>query len=72
MASITKVYARAFADVVTSRRLDSDKVLAEAKSFAKLMSESKDLREVWDASALTGAETVAPHADRHTHDVRTR
>jgi len=30
------------------------------------------LREVWDASALTGAETVAPHAERHTHDVRTR
>jgi len=52
MASITKVYARAFADVVTSRRLDSDKVLAEAKSFATLMSESKDLREVWDAPSI--------------------
>ena len=29
------------------------------------------LREVWDASALSGAEPVAPHAGRHTHDVKT-
>ena len=40
-------------------------------TFAK-HGDTYTLREVWDASALTGAETVAPHADRHTHDVRTR
>jgi F-type H+-transporting ATPase subunit delta len=52
MASITKVYARAFADVVTDRRLHSDKVLAEAQSLASLMSESKELREVWHAPSI--------------------
>ena len=52
MASVTKVYARAFADVVTDRRLNPDKILVEAQSLAALMSESKELREVWAAPSI--------------------
>jgi hypothetical protein len=40
-------------------------------TFAKI-GNTYTLREVWDASALTGAEAVAPHAERHSHDVRMR
>ena len=57
--------------VMTER--DSPKVAPrqDEVTFAK-NGNTYTLREVWDASALTGAEAVAPHAEHHSHDVRTR
>ncbi len=52
MATVTNTYARAFADVVLDRKLDSNKVLAEAQSLAASVAGSKDLREVWEAPSI--------------------
>lgn len=52
MASVTSIYARAFADVVFDRRLDAGKVLQEAQSLVALFAGSTDLREVWEAPSI--------------------
>ena len=52
MASATNTYARAFADVVMDKRLDARRVLQEAQSVAEMVSQSKDLREVWEAPSI--------------------
>jgi F-type H+-transporting ATPase subunit delta len=52
MASVTSTYARAFADVVFDHRVNTDKVLKEAQSIAALVSENKELREVWEAPSI--------------------
>jgi F-type H+-transporting ATPase subunit delta len=52
MATVTNTYARAFADVVMSTRLDPARTLAEAQQVAALVRESKELREIWDAPSI--------------------
>jgi len=52
MASVTNTYARAFADVVFDRRMDASKVLQEVQAIAALVSNSKELREVWEAPSI--------------------
>jgi len=52
MASLTNTYARAFADVVFDRRMDASKVLQEVQAIAALVSNSKELREVWEAPSI--------------------
>jgi F-type H+-transporting ATPase subunit delta len=52
MASVTSIYARAFADVVFARQLDASKVLAESQALVALFADSKDLREVWEAPSI--------------------
>jgi F-type H+-transporting ATPase subunit delta len=52
MANVTNVYARAFADVVMSHRLDPAQTLAQAQQIAVLTRESRELREVWDAPSI--------------------
>jgi F-type H+-transporting ATPase subunit delta len=52
MASVVNTYARAFADVVFTSRLDASKTLQEAKDLAGLVASSKPLREVWDAPSI--------------------
>jgi len=52
MASVTGIYARAFADVVFDRRLDPARALRQMQSFAALVSESKELREVLEAPSI--------------------
>jgi F-type H+-transporting ATPase subunit delta len=52
MASVTNTYARAFADVVFSSRLDPAKTLQEAQSLAALVAGSKELREVWQTPSI--------------------
>src|SRR5690349_11874737 len=52
MATVTNTYARAFADVVVSMRLDPAVTLAEAQQMALLARENKGLREVWDAPSI--------------------
>src|SRR5919198_2147047 len=52
MASITSVYARAFADVVFDRRLDASKTLVELRSLNTLLHANPDLRRVWENPAI--------------------
>ena len=52
MASVTLTYARAFADVVFDRRLDSARALQDLNDLVGLLAESKDLREVWEAPSI--------------------
>ena len=61
MASVTSIYARALADVVFDRRLDTGKVLQESQMLVALFADSKDLSEVWEAPSIPGGteETLA-------------
>jgi F-type H+-transporting ATPase subunit delta len=58
MASVTSVYARAFADVVFDRRLDPAKVAGDANNLVALFAGSKDLREVWEAPSVPGEQKL--------------
>lgn len=59
MATVTNTYARAFADVVMSMRLDAAATLAEAQQLAAFARENKGLREVWDAPSITADQKRA-------------
>ena len=52
MASVASTYARAFADVVLSARLNADRSIAELRAIASLLAESSDLRRVWENPAI--------------------
>jgi F-type H+-transporting ATPase subunit delta len=52
MASVASVYARAFADVILGDHLDADRSIAELRTIATLLSESSDLRRVWENPAI--------------------
>jgi F-type H+-transporting ATPase subunit delta len=52
MASVASTYSRAFADVVLSAHLDADASIAELRSIASLLSESSELRRVWENPAI--------------------
>src|SRR5690349_2830391 len=52
MASVASTYARAFADVVSSRRLDADRAIAELRTLAALLAENAQLRQVWENPAI--------------------
>jgi F-type H+-transporting ATPase subunit delta len=59
MASVTNIYARAFADAVLAMRLDAASILAEAQALAALVSQSKLLRQVWEAPSIAAAQKRA-------------
>ena len=59
MATVTNTYARAFADVVMSMRLDPAATLAEAQQMAAFAHDNKGLREVWDAPAISAEQKRA-------------
>jgi F-type H+-transporting ATPase subunit delta len=52
MATVTSTYARALADVVFDKHLDPGNTLKEAQSLADLVSNSQQLREVWEAPSI--------------------
>jgi F-type H+-transporting ATPase subunit delta len=52
MASVASSYARAFADVVLSAKLDASRAIAELRTLAELLAESADLRRVWENPAI--------------------
>jgi F-type H+-transporting ATPase subunit delta len=52
MASVASTYARPFADVVLSARLNADRSIAELRTIASLLAESSDLRRVWENPAI--------------------
>ncbi len=52
MASVANTYARAFADVVFSARLDAARATAGLREIARLLEESADLRRIWENPAV--------------------
>jgi|SRR5579871_201547 F-type H+-transporting ATPase subunit delta len=56
MASVTSVYARAFADVVLDRKLDAGKTLEELNALGALLEENHDLRRVWENPAIAAEQ----------------
>src|SRR6202044_3455909 len=52
MASVASTYARAFADVVLSKKLDAQRATGELRQIAELLAESADLRRVWENPAI--------------------
>jgi F-type H+-transporting ATPase subunit delta len=52
MASVTHTYARAFADAVFAMHLNPAGVFEEAQALAALVSQSKELRQVWEAPSI--------------------
>jgi F-type H+-transporting ATPase subunit delta len=56
VASVTLTYARALADVVLDRRLDPAQSLQQIKDLAMLYRANKELRQVWEAPSIPGAQ----------------
>lgn len=52
MASVASTYARAFADVVLSAKLDPKRATGELRRIAEHLRESTDLRQVWENPAI--------------------
>jgi len=52
MASVASTYARAFADVVLSARLDANRAIGGLRRLAELFGENADLRRVWENPAV--------------------
>jgi F-type H+-transporting ATPase subunit delta len=52
MASVTRVYARAFADVVFETHLDAAKTLQELHAMGALLKANPDLGKVWENPAI--------------------
>ena len=59
MASVTNTYARAFADAVFAMHLDPAGTLREAQALAALVSQSRELRQVWEAPSIPAAQKRA-------------
>jgi F-type H+-transporting ATPase subunit delta len=56
MASVTSVYARAFADVVFKSRLDASATLSQLHLLSALLRENADLRRVWENPAIAAEQ----------------
>src|SRR5579872_5312483 len=52
MASVASTYARAFADVVFSARLDAARAVAGLREIASLFNHSVELKRVWENPAV--------------------
>ena len=58
MASVASTYARAFADVILSARLDASQASSGLRRIADLVSESADLRRVWENPAVPAEQKL--------------
>jgi F-type H+-transporting ATPase subunit delta len=52
VASVASTYARAFADVVLSARIDANVAIGGLREISRLLAESSDLRRVWENPAV--------------------
>jgi len=52
MASVASTYARAFADVIFGAHLDAARALGGLRQIAALLSQSAELRRVWENPAV--------------------
>ncbi len=56
MASVSNTYARAFADVVGTSRLNSGEILQQLRGVAGMIGESADLRRVLENPAIPASQ----------------
>jgi len=56
MAAVSSRYARAFADVVTERKLDAEQVRRELRSLTETVEQNSELLRVWETPALPSAQ----------------
>lgn len=56
MAAVTSRYARALADVVVDRKLDSAKVMEQLESLADALQATPQLRNVWDNPSVPAGQ----------------
>ena len=56
MASVASSYARAFADVVLSARMDVNRAIADLKTISALLAQSAELRRVWENPAIPAVQ----------------
>ncbi len=54
MSVIASRYARAFADVVFSMKLDPNTTLSEVRSMQQLVQDNIELRRVWEDPVHSG------------------
>ena len=59
MASVTSIYARAFADVVFKSRLDAGKTLEQLHWLSGMLRENPDLRRVWENPSIAAEQKRA-------------
>src|SRR5579862_8678090 len=59
MASVTNIYARAFADAVLNAKQDAARTLEEAQQLEELVASSRDLREFWETPAIPAEQKRA-------------
>jgi F-type H+-transporting ATPase subunit delta len=59
MASVTSVYARAFADVVFDSRLDAAKIMEQLHALGELLRANLDLERVWENPAIAAEQKRA-------------
>jgi F-type H+-transporting ATPase subunit delta len=58
VASFVGIYARALADVVVDRGLDASRISAQLESVGNVLSESSQLRTVWDTPAVSNEQKL--------------
>ena len=58
MAAFAARYARAFADVVASQRVDPNQAVAQLHGFVSLIDGSPDLKNVWDNPSVPTDQKV--------------
>ena len=56
MASVTNIYARAFADVVVDKQIDANQAVKELRAVIALLEASPDLRKVWEAPSIAAEQ----------------
>ena len=58
MASFVGIYARALADVVMDRKIDSNRVASDLHSLETFLRESAELRTIWDTPSVSGEQKL--------------
>jgi F-type H+-transporting ATPase subunit delta len=56
VASVASTYARAFADVVLDEHLDANRAVSGLRRIAGMLTESIELRRVWENPAVPGEQ----------------
>src|SRR3974377_628180 len=59
MAAVSSTYARAFAEVVLDKKLDSTQVTQQLHSLVALCKENPDLRRVWETPSIPAPQKRA-------------
>lgn len=58
MAAVTSRYSRAFADVISTSRLDPSRVIDAVESLVEIVHESPQLRELWSSPSVSHEEKL--------------